>query len=359
MAEKKLMKGNEAFAVAAMNAGCRYYFGYPITPQNEVPEFMSRELPKIGGAFIQAESELGSINMAYGAAAAGGRVMVSSSSPGIALMQEGFSLLASIQAPMVALSVMRGGPGIGSIQPGQADYFQATRGGGNGDYHLIVYAPSSVQEAVDMIYKAFDVADEYRNPVLICADGVLGQMMEPVIMPEPKPATAEEDIPKVKPWAVTGHKNARERNAINSVYLKQEILEDYLTKSIWPKYEKAEKELVEVETRNLEDAEVVFAAYGSTSRVVLEAMELLEKDGIKCGLIRPKTLWPFPYEAFKQIGPKTKKVISVELSMGQLIQDVRLALEGKYPVELINRVGGMLIDPIEVAERTKKIMEVK
>lgn len=358
MAEKKLMKGNEAFAVAAMNAGCRYYFGYPITPQNEIPEFMSRELAKVGGAFVQAESELASVNMAYGAAAAGGRVMISSSSPGIALMQEGFSLLASIQVPVVAINVMRGGPGIGSIQPGQADYFQVTRGGGNGDYRVIVYAPSSIQEAVDMIYNAFDVAEEYRNPVIIAADGMLGQMMEPVIIPEAKPALTEEEIPTAKPWALTGHKNKRERNAINSVWLKQELLEEYIY-DLWPKYEKAEKELVQVETRNLEGAEVVFAAYGSTSRVVLEAMEILEKEGIKTGLIRPKTLWPFPYDAFKQIDPNTKKVISVELSMGQMIQDVKLAVEGKFPVELINRVGGMLLDPIEVAERTKKILEVK
>lgn len=358
MAEKKLMKGNEAFATAAMNAGCRYYFGYPITPQNEVPEFMSRELKKAGGAFIQAESELASVNMAYGAAAAGGRVMISSSSPGIALMQEGFALLASIQVPVVAINVMRGGPGIGSIQPSQADYFQVTRGGGNGDYHVIVYAPCSIQEACDMIYKAFDVAEEYRNPVIIAADGMLGQMMEPVVLPPAKEPVAEADIPKVKPWALTGHKNKRERNAINSVWLKQELLEERIYE-MWPKYEKAERELVEYDTKNLENAEVVFVSYGSTSRVCLEAIDILAKEGIQAGLIRPKTLWPFPTKAFKEIGPKAKKIISVELSMGQMIQDIRLAVEGKYPVELINRVGGMLLDPNEVAERTKKIMEVK
>ena len=329
MAEKKLMKGNEAFATAAMNAGCRYYFGYPITPQNEVPEFMSRELKKAGGAFIQAESELASVNMAYGAAAAGGRVMISSSSPGI-----------------------------GSIQPSQADYFQVTRGGGNGDYHVIVYAPCSIQEACDMIYKAFDVAEEYRNPVIIAADGMLGQMMEPVVLPPAKEPVAEADIPKVKPWALTGHKNKRPRNAINSVWLKQELLEERIYE-MWPKYEKAERELPEYDTKNLADAEVVFVSYGSTSRVCLEAIDILAKEGIQAGLIRPKTLWPFPVKAFDEIGPKTKKIISVELSMGQMIQDIKLAVAGKYPVELINRVGGMLLDPNEVAERTKKIMEVK
>ncbi|MBQ3122953.1 MAG: 3-methyl-2-oxobutanoate dehydrogenase subunit VorB [Firmicutes bacterium] len=357
--KKKLMKGNEGFAISAINAGCRYYFGYPITPQNEVPEYMSRELANYGGAFIQAESELAAINMAYGAAAAGGRVLITSSSPGIALMQEGISLFSSVQLPVVIINVMRGGPGIGSIQPSQADYEQVTRGGGNGDYHTIVYAPASIQEAMDMIYKAFDVADEYRNPVIIAADGMLGQMMEPVVIPEMKEAITEERISEVKPYALTGHKNKRAKNVINSVFLKQEMLEEYLNE-YWKKYIKAEEELPEWENTTLEGAEVVFVAYGSTSRVVIEAMKLLEKEGIKTGLIRPKTLWPFPKKAFDEIDPETtKKVISVELSMGQMINDVKLVLEGKYPVELINRVGGMLLDPIEVAERTKKIMEVK
>lgn len=358
MSEKKLMKGNEAFATAAINAGCRYYFGYPITPQNEVPEFMSRELAKAGGAFIQAESELGAINMAYGAAAAGGRVLLSSSSPGVALMQEGLSLLCSVQLPIVLINVMRGGPGIGSIQPAQSDYNQVTRGGGNGDYHCIVYAPNSIQEAMDMIYKGFDIADEYKNPVIIAADGMLGQMMEPVVIPDSIPALTEEQIPDAKPYALTGHKGKRERHAMNSVWLKQELLEDYINE-YWPKYEKAERELQEYVNTNVEDAEVVFVAYGSTARVVLEAMEILAESGIKCGLIRPKTLWPFPSKAFEELGPKTKQLISVELSQGQLINDVKLVVEGKYPVALINRVGGMLLDPIEVAERTKKILEVK
>ncbi len=358
MREKKLIKGNEAFAIAAINAGCRYYFGYPITPQNEIPEYMSRELAKAAGAFIQAESELGAINMAYGAAAAGGRVLLSSSSPGIALMQEGISLLCSVQLPVVLINVMRGGPGIGSIQPAQADYNQVTKGGGNGDYHCIVYAPNSIQEAMDMIYNAFDIADEYRNPVIIAADGMLGQMMEPVIVPSMKEAVKEKDIPLIKPYALTGHKNQRERNAINSVWLKQELLEDYINE-YWPKYEKAEKELPEYVNTKVKDSEVVFVAYGSTSRIVLEAMDLLAEDGIRAGLIRPKTLWPFPNKAFEEINPKAAHVITVELSKGQLINDVKLAIEGRYPVSLINRVGGMLLDPIEIADRTKKILEVE
>lgn len=359
MQEKKLLKGNEAFAIAAINAGCRFYFGYPITPQNEVPEYMSRELKKAGGAFIQAESELASVNMAYGAASAGGRVLISSSSPGIALMQEGFSDLAVIQAPVVAINVMRSGPGIGGIQPGQADYFQVTRGGGNGDYHVIVYAPKSIQEACEMIYHAFDVADEYRNPVMICADGMLGQMMEPVCVPEPREAMKEEDIPVAKPWALTGHKNKRDRNAINSVFLQQEVLEDFNLNVLAPKYEKAKRELPEAEIIDVQGAEVVFVSYGSTSRMALEAMEILKAEGIKVGLIRPKTLWPFPDYAFEEIGESTKHVIAVELSMGQMMQDVKLAINGRIPVSLINKVGGVLLDPEEIAERTKEIMEVR
>ena len=359
MAEKKLMKGNEAFAAAAINAGCRYYFGYPITPQSEVPEYMSRELKKAGGAFIQAESKLGAINMPYGAAATSGRALITASSPGIALMQESIGLLCSVELPVVIINVMRGGPGIGSIQPGQADYNQVTRGGSNGDYHTIVLAPNSIQEAIDMIGKAFDLADEYRNPVIIAADGMLGQMMEPVLMPEAKAAPTEDEIPMVKPYALTGHKNKRDRHAINSVWLKQELLENYINE-YWPKYEKAERELQDWESRDLAGAEVVFVAYGSTSRIAMEAMEILTNEGIKVGLIRPKTLWPFPNNAFKEIDfNTTKHIISVELSQGQMIYDVKLAVECKLPVSLINRVGGMLLDPQEIVDRTKKIMEVK
>lgn len=358
MTEKRLMKGNEAFAAAAINAGCGFYFGYPITPQNEIPEYMSRELRKSGGQFVQAESELAAVNMAFGAAAAGGRVMISSSSPGIALMQEGFSFTASVELPLVILNVMRGGPGVGSIQPAQGDYYQVTRGGGNGDYRIIVFAPTSIQEAVDMIYKAFDIAEEYRNPVIIAIDGMIGQMMEPVVLPEPRGMVPEEEIRKIKPWALTGHRNERERNAINSLYLQQQYLEEHAFKT-WPKYEKAEEVLQDYEARDIEDAETVFVAFGSTARITIEAMEILEKEGYKTGLIRPKTLWPFPKKAFETLGPNVKNIISVELSMGQMIDDVRLSVEGRYPVSLINRVGGMLLDPEEIAERTKKIVGVK
>lgn len=356
MAEKQLMKGNEAFATAAINAGCRYYFGYPITPQNEIPEFMSRELAKHGGSFIQAESELAAVNMAYGAAAAGGRVLLSSSSPGVALMQESISLIASVELPVVIINVMRGGPGIGSIQPSQADYDQVTVGGGNGDYKTIVYAPSSIQEACDMIYKAFDIAEEYRNPVIICADGMIGQMMEPVALPEPVEPVMGDEIRKKKPWALTGHRNERERHALNSVWLQQDLLEDYID-AYWPKFEKAERELQEWEDFMREDAEILYVAYGSTARIAKEAVVALRKEGVKVGLIRPKTLWPFPEKAFENL-EGVKEVISVELSKaGQLKRDVRLAVEGRARVSLINRYGGMLLDPAEVVERTKKIME--
>lgn len=351
LSEKKLMKGNEAFAVSAIRNGCRFYFGYPITPQNEIPEYMSRELSKVGGKFLQAESELAAINMAYGASAAGGRVLLSSSSPGIALMQEGLSIFASVQLPLVLLNVMRGGPGIGTIQPSQADYNQVTRGGGNGDYHIIVYAPSSIQEAVDMIGKAYDVADEYRNPVIIAVDGMIGQMMEPVVLPEDKGTVLEKDISKIKPWALTGHHNNRDRNVLKSLHLKQELLEQEIN-SYWPKYEKAKEELADYDAKNLEGAEVVFVAYGSTARIVTEAMSLLKEQGIKTGFIRPKTLWPFPKKAFDNLGENVKKVISVELSQGQMLYDVKLAVNGRKPVELINRVGGMLLDPQEVVEKT-------
>ncbi len=359
MGEKKLLKGNEAFAMSAINAGCRFYFGYPITPQNEIPEYMSRELPKIGGSFIQAESELGAVNMAYGAAASGGRVLLSSSSPGIALMQESISLMCSVELPLVILNVMRGGPGIGAIQPSQADYTQVTRGGGNGDYRVLVFAPNSIQEAMNMIYHGFDIAEEYRNPVMIAADGMLGQMMEPVELPEARPALTGDEIREAKPWALTGHRNERERHALNSVWLQQELLEKYINQ-YWTKYERAEKELQRYQNYDVADAQVVFVSYGSTSRVVMEAMDILrQEDGLKCGLIRPQTLWPFPEKAFDEIGDQTRKVISVELSMGQMKYDIEHALKGRFPVDLINRVGGMLLDPYEVVERTRKIMEVK
>lgn len=358
MNEKVLMKGNEAFAEAAIRSGCRYYFGYPITPQNEITEYMGRELQKAGGYFVQAESEVAAINMAYGGAVAGGRVFISSSSPGIALMQEGFSFICSVEVPLVILNVSRGGPGVGSIQPGQADYYQATRGGGNGDYHLFVFAPSSIQEAIDMMAKAFEIAEEYRNPVMILADGMLGQMMEPVVLPEPLAAVKSEDMAKSKPWALTGTKEARPHNVIKSLYLKPEELEDRIME-MDQKYERAKKELVQYEAMGLDGAEVVFVAYGSTARVTEEAIELLAEEGIQAGLLRPISLWPFPYEAFEEISDKTKALISVELSRGQMIDDVKIGSRGRFPVSLSSRVGGILITPPEIAAHAKEVLGVK
>ena len=358
MNEKVLMKGNEAFAEAAIRSGCRYYFGYPITPQNEITEYMSRELNKAGGAFVQAESELAAISMAYGGAVAGGRVLLSSSSPGIALMQEGISFIASTEMPLVIVNVSRGGPGIGSIQPGQADYYQATRGGGNGDYHLIVLAPYSIQEAVDMMTKAFTISEEYRNPVMILADGMLGQMMEPVVLPEAIQATKSEDISKIKPWALTGTKGERPHNVIKSLYLKPELLENNILR-MQKKYDRATENLVEYKTDGLPGAEVVFVAYGSTARIVEDAIELLAEDGIKAGMIRPISLWPYPYQAFDEIDPNTKLLISVELSQGQMIDDVKIGSNGRFPVKLSSRVGGILITPPEVAADAKKALGVK
>jgi 2-oxoglutarate ferredoxin oxidoreductase subunit alpha len=357
MDDRRLLKGNEAFAEAAIASGCRYYFGYPITPQNELTEYMSRELPAAGGAFIQAESELAAVSMAYGAAAAGGRALISSSSPGIALMQEGLSFLCSVDIPLVLLNVSRGGPGVGGIQPGQADYFQATRGGGNGDYHIIVYAPASIQESIDLIGRAYDVAEKYRNPVMLLVDGMLGQMMEPVSMPDRNEGISSKEIFNLKTWAITGHGDKRNRNVIKSLRLKPEELEESVEKRE-EKYTAAKRELAEYETIGIEGAEVVFIAFGSTSRIVKDAIKLLKDAGINAGMIRPITLWPFPEQAFNAIPDSAKTVISVELSMGQLIQDVRLAVNGRFPVELIHRVGGMLLTPEEVVTRTKKLLEV-
>ncbi|MBQ6373196.1 MAG: 3-methyl-2-oxobutanoate dehydrogenase subunit VorB [Clostridia bacterium] len=355
MSEKVLMKGNEAFAEAVIRGGARFYFGYPITPQSEIPEFMSRELPKRGGRFLQAESELGAINMAYGCGAAGGCGFISSSSPGIALMQEGMSFLCGAEVPVVLLNVSRGGPGIGSIQPGQADYNQVTRGGGNGDYKIPVFAPASIQEAVEILYEAPALADKYRNPVMVLADGLMGQMMEPVTLPEPKEPLTSESIPKAKPWAISGSEKGT-RSVVKSLRLQPEVLEEHV-EHLFERYAVMEKELQRVECVGLEDAEVVFVAFGTMARLAREAIEILAEQGIKAGMIRPISLWPFPYSAFEKISDRTKVVISVELSMGQLMQDIKLGVQGRQPVRLIHRVGGMLPTSIEVVEKTKKILE--
>ena len=357
MSEKVLMKGNEAFSEAAIRGGCRYYFGYPITPQNEIPEYMSRELPKHGGAFIQAESEICAINMAYGAGAAGGRVFITSSSPGIALMQEGLSFLASAEIPTVILNVSRCGPGIGGIQPGQADYFQATRGGGNGDYKIPVFAPSGIQEAVDLIYEAMELSDKWRNPIFIFTDGILAQMMEPVVLPEKRPDITIDDIRRDKPWALTGYgDDDSNRKTVISLRIKPNELEAHVHK-LFDKYARAEKELLRVESTDIEDSEVVIVAYGIVARIAKEAIEILAQQGIKAGLIRPISLWPFPYDEFDKITDKTKLIVSAELSMGQLIQDVHLGVKGRFPVELVGRTGGMVPSSLEIAQRIKKLFE--
>lgn len=357
MQEKKLMKGNEAFAEAAIRAGSRLYFGYPITPQNEIPEYMSRRLPELDGHFVQAESELAAVNMAYGAAVTGKHVFISSSSPGIALMQEGFSFLASCELPVVILNVSRGGPGVGGIQPGQADYRQATKGGGNGDYHIPVFAPASIQESVDLVYEAVPLADQWRNPIMILADGMLGQMMEPVVLPEFREALTLMDIKEQKPWALTGHGDQREHNVVKSLHIQPEVLEAHNVK-LDQKYALMERDLRRYEAYRLEEAQIVFVAFGTMSRIVKEAISILEKEGIRGGLIRPISLWPFPEQAFDQLDQKTKVVISAELSHGQMKEDVRSALGGRLPVDLIYRSGGMVPTPIEVAKKAKHILEV-
>ncbi len=347
---KILMKGNEAIGKAAMEAGCKYFFGYPITPQNELPEYMSRELPKNGGAFVQVESEVSAINMVYGAAGAGARVMTSSSSPGIALKQEGITYAAGAELPCVVVNIMRGGPGLGGIQPSQSDYFMSTRGGGNGDYRTPVYAPATVQEAVDMVMEAFEVADYYRTPVMVVGDGMIGQMMEPVEFNKPK---TRELAPKT--WASVGTKMERKPNIINSLYLDPKSLEDHCI-NLDAKYKEIEKNETAYEMYKTEDAEIVFVAYGTTSRIVKNTIESLREEGIKAGLIRPKTLWPFPFEAFNQI-PEAKNLLTVEMSTGQMVEDVRLAIEGRLPVHFYGRTGGMIPSPAEIAAKAKEIVE--
>lgn len=343
------MKGNEAIGAAAIAAGCKYFFGYPITPQSELPEYMSKELPKVGGCFLQAESEVAAINMVYGAAGAGVRVMTSSSSPGISLKQEGITYIAGAELPCVIVNIMRGGPGLGSIQPSQTDYFQSTRGGGNGDYRLVVLAPANVQELVDLIIEGFDIADQYRNPVMIVGDGMIGQMMEPVEFKEPK----KRELPE-KTWATDGTGGNRKPNIINSLYLAAEELEEH-NKQLQAKYQVIKENEVKVESYKIEDADVVIAAYGTTARIAKTAITQLEKEGYKVGLIRPITLWPYPYAEFDKINPDCKAVLNVEMNTGQMIDDVKIALEGRMPAYHYGRTGGMVPTPEEIIEEVKKI----
>ena len=347
MAEKVLMKGNEAIAEAAIRAGCHHYFGYPITPQTEFAAYMAKRMPKIGGVFLQAESEIAAINMVYGVSSTGYRVMTSSSSPGVSLKGEGISYLAGADLPALIVNVQRGGPGLGGIQPSQSDYFQATRGGGHGDYHLIVMAPASVQEMADMTAKCFDLSDKYRVPAMILADGTMGQMMEPVVLPEP------QEYKPNKPWAVTGTKCERNHNIINSLYLKPDELERTNFER-FERYKAIEENEPLYESFMMEDADICVAAFGIAARVSKNAIMAARAEGIKVGMIRPITLWPFPKAPFKEAAKTIKSFISVELNMGQMIEDVQLATECKRPVMLCNRTGGMIPSPEEVLEAIKK-----
>ncbi len=348
MAEKVLMKGNEAIAEAAIRAGCMHYFGYPITPQTEIAAYMAKRMPKIGGVFLQAESEIAAINMVYGVAGTGLRVMTSSSSPGISLKSEGISYLAGSDLPALIVNVQRGGPGLGGIQPSQSDYFQATRGGGHGDYHILVLAPASVQEMADMTAKCFELADKYRMPAMILADGTMGQMMEPVVLPEPT------DYDKNKDWAVTGTKCQRKHNIINSLYLQPDELEKTNFER-FERYKQIEENETMYESFMMDDAEYCIAAFGIAARVAKNAIMAARAEGIKVGMIRPITLWPFPNKPFEEAADKVKAFISVELSMGQMIEDVKLATGCKKPVTLCNRTGGMIPSPEEVLAAIKSV----
>ncbi len=343
MADKVLMKGNEAIAEAAIIAGCRHYFGYPITPQTEIAAYMAKRMPKIGGCFLQAESEIAAINMVYGVASTGYRVMTSSSSPGISLKGEGLSYLAGADLPSLIVNVQRGGPGLGGIQPSQSDYYQATKAGGHGDFKMLVLAPASVQEMADLTVKGFELADTYRMTSMILADGTMGQMMEPVSL-DLKVNPAPE-----KPWATTGTKMEREHNIVNSLFLSPEKLEEENFKR-YERYKYIEENEAMYEEYMMDDAEICIAAFGIAARVAKNAIDEARKQGIKVGLIRPITLWPFPNVPFKKAADKVKQIISVELSMGQMIDDIKLASECKVPVTLCNRVGGMIPSPEQVLE---------
>lgn len=346
--EKRFMTGNEAIAEAAIQAGCRHFFGYPITPQSEIPEYMSKRLPEIGGVYLQAESEVAAINMLFGAAGAGGRVMTSSSSPGISLMQEGISYLAGAELPCVIVNIMRGGPGLGGIQPSQSDYFQATKGGGHGDYHLLVLAPHTVQEAVSLTMKAFYLADKYRNPVMILGDGYMGQMMEPVEFEE---ATTNGALP-AKEWILTGAKG-RPPRLIKSLYLDPEALEKHNLR-LNGKVQEMIKSEVRVETYLVEDAEVVIAAVGTVARIAKTAIKALREKGVKVGLIRPITVFPFPYGTFEEIAERVGKVLVVEMNLGQMLEDVRLGVCGKAEIRFYGRTGGMVPTYDEIAVEAEK-----
>jgi len=349
MSERVLMKGNEALAEAAIQAGCRNFFGYPITPQTELAAYMAKRMPKIGGTYLQAESEIAAINMVQGAAAAGVRAMTSSSSPGISLKTEGISYMCGSDLPALIINVQRGGPGLGGIQPSQSDYWQATRAPGHGDLHILVFVPSSVQEMVDLVGKAYDLADKYRMPAMILADGLLGQMMEPVVIGN----NAVTDLPK-KEWAACGHKNERKHNIVNSLYLKAADLER-LVKERFERYKIIQENETICENYFTDDAEYIVAAYGATARIAKAAVKEARGQGIKAGLIRPITVWPFPEKDFKKAAETVKAFLCVEMSMGQMIDDVKLAIECKKPVRFFGHTGGIIPTPAEVFDEIVKL----
>lgn len=347
--EKQLLKGNEAISEAAVRAGCRFFFGYPITPQNQIPEYMSRRMPEVDGCFLQAESEVAAINMVYGAGGSGARVMTSSSSPGISLKQEGISYIAAAEIPCVIVNMVRGGPGLGSIQPSQGDYYQSTRGGGHGDYRCIVLAPSSVQEGVDLTYNAFDLADKYRIPVIVLGDGMIGQMMEPVELPDMQPVRTE-----FPDFATTGHKGNR-RRIINSLYIETWELEELILR-LKGRYKEIEANEILCEEYMTEDAEIILTAFGTVSRIAKNAVKQAREMGFKVGLIRPITLWPFPTQIISSYAGngKVKRFIDVEMNDGQMLEDVKLAVNGAVKVDFIGKLGGVIPTPDEIIELIKE-----
>lgn len=346
--KRMLMKGTEAIAEAAIRAGCRFFFGYPITPQNEIPEYMSRRLPQVGGTFLQAESEVAAANMLYGAGGSGVRVMTSSSSPGVALMSEGASYMVGSEVPAVIVNIMRGGPGLGDIAPSQGDYLEMTRGFGHGDKRFIVLAPSTVQEAVDLMSLAFDLADEYRNPCVMIGDGLIGQMMEPVVFPEGEPRHFD------KPWAATGKPKTRARNIINSLYLDPEEMERHVHR-LYAKFAVMETKEQRHEAFMLDDRPpIVICAYGTTARIAKSAIRELRKQGIAVGLFRPITAWPFPVDALSGYVEPTRAFLTIEMSMGQMVEDVRMVVAGRRPVGFFGRVGGVVPTVDEVVAQVKQ-----
>ena len=350
-----LMKGSEAIAEAAIRAGARFFFGYPITPQTEIPEYMSARMPEVGGCFLQAESEVAAINMVYGAASTGVRVITSSSSPGVSLKQEGISYCAGAQLPCVILNVMRGGPGLGSIQASQGDYFQGTKGGGNGDYHLLTYAPASIQEAINIMMFAYDKAEKYRLPVLFLADGIIAQMMEPVEMPEMVDFKVD---PEKKPWATTGWKpgdDPAKRGVINSLYINTEELTEH-NNELQATYEEIRKHEKLWEAYKTEDAEIVITAFGTVARIAKSAIDALRAEGHKVGLFRPITVWPFPDKELVEACGSAKAILDVEANEGQMKEDVMLAVNGKLPVEYFGHCGSQMPTTDEIIA---KVLEMK